>query len=122
MSEYSVIAAVSSTLKELLNENVTLSSDSQLNGVQIQLLSPKEMEQAGLTSGISVWLYKVARMAEMLNEPPERRGAILQGTLKGTSEQLRIALEALTVEELSLVWEALSEPYELSVTYLVQVV
>jgi len=168
MSDYSVIAAVSSTLKELLNENVTLSSDSQLNGVQIQLLSPKEMEQAGLTSGISVWLYKVARMAEMLNEPPERRGAnqiartplpvllhylvtpvsidpltkhtllgrvlqvfndhailrgaILQGTLKGTSEQLRIALEALTVEELSLVWEALSEPYELSVTYLVQVV
>ena len=30
-------------------------------------------------------------------------------------------LEALTLEELSLVWEALGEPYQLSVTYLVQV-
>jgi Pvc16 N-terminal domain len=168
MSDYSVISAVSATLKELLNQNITLSSDSQLNGIAIQLISPKEMEDAGLTSGISVWLYKVSRMAEMLNEPPERRGpnqiariplpvllhylvapvsgdpltkhrllgrvlqvfndhailrgAILQGTLKGTAEQLRIALEALTLQELSLVWDALSEPYELSVTYIVQVV
>ncbi len=168
MSDYSVISAVSSTLKELLNQNITLSSDSQLNGVPIQLLSPKEMEDAGQATGVSVWLYKVSRMAEMLNEPPERpsasqlartplplllhylitpvsadplakhtllgrvlqvfndnailRGSKLQGVLQGTTEQLRVALEALTIEELSLVWEALSEPYELSVTYLIQVV
>ena len=113
-------------------------------------------------------LYKVSRMSEMLNEPPQRRrpdqefahslpvllyylitpitsdpltsqtvlgkvlevfndnailrGADLRGTLQGTTEQLRINLEALTLEELSLVWYALSEPYQLSVTYLVQVV
>jgi len=42
--------------------------------------------------------------------------------LAGTSEQLRVNLEALTIEELSLIWEALAEPYQLSITYLVQVV
>jgi hypothetical protein len=158
MSDFTVISAVSQTLHDLLRANI---SDMTLN---ISLLSPKEMQNAG----VSIWLYKVSRMAEMLNEPPVRRrpdqqsaeslplllyylitpmtddpltsqtvlgkvlqvfndrailrGADLKGTLQGTSEQLRVNLEALTLEELSLVWYALSEPYQLSVTYLVQVV
>ena len=168
MSDYTVISAASSTLRQLLRLNITSSSDPQLNGVEIYLLSPKEMQDAGNNIGISVWLYKVSRMAEMLNEPPERRvanqlirtplpvllyylvtpitddplsrhmllgkvlqvlhdnsivrGTALQGVLSGTTEQLRVNLEALSLEELSLVWEALSQPYQLSVTYLVQVV
>lgn len=167
MSDYTVISAVSATLKEILKQNITLSTDPDLNGVDIYLLSPKEMQDAGHSVGISVWLYKVTRMAEMLNEPPERigprqiartplpvlmfylitpftthpetrhtllgrvlqvlndhailRGSDLRGVLKGTNEQLRVNLEALSLEELSLVWEALSEPYQLSVTYLIQV-
>jgi len=36
--------------------------------------------------------------------------------------QLRVALEALSLEDLSLVWDALSEPYQLSVSYVVQTV
>ena len=58
----------------------------------------------------------------MFNDSSILRGADLQGVLQGTGEQLRVNLEALTIEELSLVWDALSEPYQLSVTYLVQVV
>lgn len=167
MSDYTVIGAVSDTLQQILKQNITASSDPTLNGVQIYLYSPKEMQDMGIAAGISLWLYKVTRMAEMLNEPPERvapnmvartplpvllfylitpfspdpetrhillgrvlqvlydhailRGADLQGVLEGTTEQLRVNLEALTLEELSLVWEALNEPYQLSVTYLVQV-
>ena len=167
MSDYTVISAVSTTLKEILQQNITVNPDPELNGVEIYLLSPKEMQDAGNSVGISVWLYKVSRMAEMLNEPPERispnqvarvplpvllfylvtpitgdpetrhtllgrvlqvlndhailRGADLQGSLAGSTEQFRVNLEALSLEELSLVWEALSEPYQLSVTYLVQV-
>lgn len=167
MSDYTVISAVSHTLHHILKHNITASLDSELHGVEIYLLSPKEMQDAGNTTGVSVWLYKVTRMAEMLNEPPERvspnqvahvplpvllfylitpfathprtrhtllgrvlqvlndhailRGADLQGVLAGTTEQLRVNLEALSLEELSLVWEALSEPYQLSVTYLIQV-
>jgi hypothetical protein len=166
MSDYSAISAVSLTLRELLNKNITLST-GVLSGIGIDLRSPKELQEAGL-NGVSVWLYKVSRMSEMLNEPPERRsanqiqrvplpvelhylvtpvlqdpltrhtvlgrvlqvfhdnailrGGDLQGVLAGTSEQLRLNLEALTLEQLSLVWDALSEPYQISVTYLVQVV
>ena len=168
MSDYTVISAVSNTLKEMLKQNITLSSDPQLTGVDIFLLSPKEMQDGGHAKGISLWLFQVSRMPEMLNEPPERRGpgqiarvplpillnylvtpfttdpatrhtllgrvlqvlndhsilrgADLQDVLQGTTEQLRVNLQALSLEELSLVWEALSEPYQLSVTYLVQVV
>jgi hypothetical protein len=167
MSDYTVISAVSSTIRGVLETNITSSSHPSFPGVNIYLLSPKEMQEAGNSLGISVWLYKVSRMAEMLNEPPERigpnqiartplpvllfylitpfspdpgtrhvllgrvmqvlydhsilRGADLQGVLAGTTEQLRLNLEALSLEELSLVWEALNEPYQLSVTYLVQV-
>jgi hypothetical protein len=167
MSDYTVISAVSYTLKEILKQNITLNPDAELNGVEIHLLSPKEMQDAGISTGVSVWLYKVSRMAEMLNEQPQRvssnqiartplpvllfylvtpittdprtrhtllgrvlqvlndhailRGSDLKGVLEGTTEQLRVNLEALSLEELSLVWEALNEPYQLSVTYLIQV-
>ncbi|PWU14355.1 MAG: hypothetical protein C5B50_17400 [Verrucomicrobia bacterium] len=168
MSDYTAIGAVSKTLNDLLQDNITSSSDPQIQGVAIQLFSPKEMQGLGITTAVSVWLYKVSRMAEMLNDPPIRqqpnqipraplpvllyylitpihndpltrhallgkvlqvfndhailRGADLKGVLQGTSDQLRVNLEALTLEELSLVWYALGEPYQLSVTYLVQVV
>jgi hypothetical protein len=166
MSDYTVLGAVSSTLQTLLTNNITSQLQAPLN-VQIYLNSPIEMQTQSLIPGISVWLFKVSRMAEMLNEPPERRsanqlartplpvllhylvtpmapepvtrqtllgrvlqilndhailrGADLQGVLKNTTEQLRVNLEAFSIEELSLVWEALGEPYQLSVAYLVQV-
>jgi uncharacterized protein DUF4255 len=166
MSDYTVLSAVSNSLLTLLTNNITKALTVPLN-VPVQLYSPPEMDTAGTVPGISLWLYKVSRMAEMLNEPPERksatqlartplpvllhylvtpmasdpvtrqtllgrvlqvfndhsimRGADLQGVLQNTTEQLRVNLEALTLEELSLVWEALGEPYQLSVTYLVQV-
>ena len=166
MSDYSVLSAVSSSLLTLLTNNISNALTVPLN-VPVQLFSPPEMDKVGQVPGISLWLYKVSRMAEMLNEPPERksatqmartplpvllhylvtpmatdpltrqtllgrvlqvfndhsilRGADLQGVLQNTTEQLRVNLEALTLEELSLVWDALGEPYQLSVTYLVQV-
>jgi Pvc16 N-terminal domain len=168
MSDYPVISGVSQTLKTLLVSNITNSSDNQIKNVPIELLSPKEMQDANEDLGVSVWLYRVSRMPEMLNEPPERkganqlasvplpvllyylvtpvakdpltrhalmgkvlqvfndhsilRGADLQGVLQGTQEQLRVNLETVSLEDLSLVWDALSEPYQLSVSYMVQVV
>lgn len=166
MSDYPVISAVSQTLKTLMTTNITQSTDSQIKNVPIELLSPKEMEDANETLGVSVWLYRVSRMADMLNEPPQRisptqyvktplplllyylvtpiaadpltrhallgkvlqvmndhsilRGADLQGILQGTTDQLRVVFETLSLEDLSLVWDALSEPYQLSVSYMIQ--
>jgi hypothetical protein len=168
MSDYPVISAVSQTLKSLLTANITQSTDSQIKNVPIELLSPRELQDKKESLAVSVWLYRVARMSDMLNEPPQRvapnliaatplplllhylvtpisgdaltrhalmgkvlqvlndhsivRGADLQGILQGATDQLRVALEALSLEDLSLVWDALSEPYQLSVSYVVQTV
>jgi|SRR5271157_66272 len=168
MSDYTVISAVGQTLRALLTSNITQSTDAQIKNVPIELLSPREMQDKNDSLGVSVWLYRVTRMGEMLNEPPVRvsatqiartplplllyylvtpvasdpmtrhallgkvlqvmydhsilRGADLQGALQGTDEQLRMVLEALSLEDLSLVWDALSEPYQLSVSYVVQAV
>ncbi len=167
MSDFTAIRGVSLTLKELLRQAITLSSDPQLNGVPIDLRSPKELSGVSVTT-VSLWLYRVTRDADLLNRPPFRpspnqqltqplpvhlyylltpismqpedehvllgrilqtfndhtvaQGADLQDTLAGSSEHLRIALETLTVEELTRIWQALSEPYRTSVTYEVQVV
>jgi hypothetical protein len=166
MSDYPVISAVSETLRALLTANITQSTDSQIRNVPIELLSPREMEDNQENLGVSVWLYRVSRFGDMLNEPPQRvsstqmartplpillyylitpvaghpltrhtllgkvlqvmndnailRGANLKGILAGTTDQLRLVLETLSLEDLSLVWDALSEPYQLSVSYLVQ--
>ena len=64
----------------------------------------------------------LGKVLQVLYDNSILRGAFLKGSLSGTSEQLRVNLEALTLEELSLVWDALNEPYQLSVTYLVQLV
>lgn len=168
MSDYPVISAVSQTLRTLLTANITQSTDNQIKNVPIELLSPREMQDNHEDLGVSVWLYRVSRMADMLNEPPQRiwatqivrtplpillyylvtpvssdpltrhalmgkalqvmndhailRGADLQGILQGTTDQLRVVLETLSLEDLSLVWDALSEPYQLSVSYMVQLV
>jgi len=56
MSDFTVISAVSQTLHDLLRANI---SDLTLD---ISLRSPKDMQQAGQATGVSVWLYKVSRM------------------------------------------------------------
>jgi Pvc16 N-terminal domain len=64
----------------------------------------------------------MGRILQVFHDHSILRGTDLQGVLQGSGEQLRVNLEALTIEELSLVWDALSEPYQLSITYLVQVI
>jgi hypothetical protein len=167
MSDFTAIRAVTKTLESSLTRNITNSPDPQLNGVPIDLRSPKEMRLAG-ASGISLWLYRVTRDPDLLNRPGARpafgqilhqplpihlfylvtpltarpedrqvllgkvlqvfndqailRGSDLQDTLKGSAEELRMTLETLTLEELTRIWYSLQEPYDLSVTYAVQVI
>jgi hypothetical protein len=171
MSEFTAIRAVSMTLQTLLQQHVTDSPDPQLNGVPISLSSPKELRDAATPpnppNGISLWLYRIARNADLLNQLPERvddqtvrqplpvdlyylvapitanseneqvllgrvlqvlndhnrlRGTDLQDDLAGEDTELRVTLEALTLEELTRIWSALDESYQLSASYRVQVV
>lgn len=171
MSEFTAIRAVSKTLQALLQEHITNSLDPQLRNVPIELSSPREMRDAAgpnnSPNGISLWLYRVTRNGDVLNEPqvpvddqlprqplpvdlfylvapitrtPDNEQALLgrvlqvfsdHGILRGTdlrddlageSTELRLTLETLSLEELTRVWSALEEPYQLSASYRVQLV
>jgi hypothetical protein len=49
-------------------------------------------------------------------------GGLLKGTLVDSGEELRVFLETLTLEELTRIWGALQEPYQTSLSYLVQLI
>ncbi len=170
MSEYTAIRGVTLSLRDLLQAHITNSTDPELNGVAIDLRSPKEMREANNdqgAQGVSLWLYRVARNGHTLNQPQRRpaldrverhllpmnlyylvtpiatasddeqlllgkilevlndhptlRGPLLHASLVD-EEEFRVTLEPLTLEELTRVWDSLKESYQLSVSYLVQVV
>jgi hypothetical protein len=70
MSEYTAIRAVSNSLRQMLEDQIT-----DPPGVNVVLKSPKEMAIPKQTHGISVWLYRVTRNEHALNQPPERVAA-----------------------------------------------
>ena len=72
MSDYTVIRGVSETLRELLRAHITNDTEPQLNGVSIDLRSPKEMREDSEAQGVSLWLYRIVRNPDLLNRPPPR--------------------------------------------------
>jgi hypothetical protein len=64
----------------------------------------------------------LGKVLQVFNDHAILRGSDLQASLQGSTEELRLMLETLTLEELTQVWYSLQEPYQLSVSYLVQVV
>jgi hypothetical protein len=64
----------------------------------------------------------LGRVLQVFNDYSIIQGADLQGTLAQNDQELRVTLEALTHDEISRIWMALEEHYDLSVTYEVQVI
>jgi len=64
----------------------------------------------------------MGRVLQVFNDHAILRGSDLEDALAGSSEELRLIFEVPTLEELTRVWDALQEPYQLSVIYMVQVV
>lgn len=64
----------------------------------------------------------LGRILQVFNDHPVLRGSHLQNDLAGSGDSFRVHLETLTLEELTRVWGALQEPYQTSLSYLVQVV
>ncbi len=59
----------------------------------------------------------LGKTMQALHGKPTLRGADLRGDLEGTEAQLNVRLESLMLDEIARVWEALSAPYQLSVSY-----
>jgi hypothetical protein len=63
----------------------------------------------------------LGKVLQTLNDHAILTGSLLAAPLD-PSDELRVTLEAPTLEEITRVWEALDEPYQLSVSYHVQLV
>jgi len=64
----------------------------------------------------------LGRVLQVFADHAILRGTDLKDDLEGETTELRLTLETLTLEELTRVWTALAEPYQLSASYRVQVV
>jgi hypothetical protein len=66
--------------------------------------------------------YVLGKVLQLFHSKPMFRGADLRGQLLGTTAQLLVRLETLSLDEITRVWEGLNGSYQLSVSYEVSVV
>jgi hypothetical protein len=176
---YTALLATSQTLADFLQNrlesdpNLRTLFDSGLGGTMvISLRNPGEMAEEN-QQGLSLWLYRITRDEDNLNDPPERitpslfrepplplrlhylftpvidpstpnnaeieqrvlgkvlqalyghpmfRGTDLTGDFSGTNTELRARLEPMSLEDSTRIWNALEQPYQLSVSYEVTLV
>src|SRR5207342_401912 len=64
----------------------------------------------------------LGKVLQVFAEHAILRGTDLKDDLEGETTELRLSFETLTLEELTRVWTALAEPYQLSASYRVQVI
>lgn len=64
----------------------------------------------------------LGRILQALHDQPRLTGTLLAGSLAGTTVELLVRLEPMTLEEITRVWDALEAPYQLSVSYEVSIV
>ena len=59
----------------------------------------------------------LGKIMQLFAESPVLRGDSLQGNLKDSKEELRVILDAQSMDEVNKLWTALSAPYKLSASY-----
>lgn len=64
----------------------------------------------------------LGKVAQVFHDHAILEPGDLLHSLAGGEQQMRLVLDAPTLEELSRVWDSLNEPYQLSLAYTVQVV
>jgi hypothetical protein len=176
---YTALFATSQTLADFLQNrlendpNLRTFFNSGLGGTMVvSLRNPEEMADKN-EQGLSLWLYRITRDEDRLNDPPARitpslfqepplplrlhylftpvvdvtvsnnsemeqrvlgkvlqslyghpvfRGTDLSSDFSGTDTELRVRLEPMSVEEATRIWNALEQPYQLSMSYEVTLV
>lgn len=175
---YTALLSTSLTLSGYLRKRLEsdpvlgLLFDALRGGTMVVSLQTHEDMLNTPLNGLSVWLYRITRDPDRLNDPPIRlnpagyrqpplplrlhylitpvltpappnnpetahrilgkvmqslydhcvlAGADLMGELSGTSTVLRARLEPMTLEELTRIWNALEQAYQLCVSYEVTV-
>ncbi len=75
-----------------------------------------------LTGEIATDHLLLGRSMQILYDNAILKGSNLRGVLAGTTEELRIILNPISVEDITRIWSGFMRPYRLSVSYEVKVV
>ncbi len=176
---YTALLATSQTLHDFLQNrlendpNLGAFFDPGRGGTMIvSLQNPEELAEKN-DQGLSLWLYRITRDEDHVNDPPERitpflshepplplrlhylftpvvdpktthnaeieqrvlgkvlqvlyghpvfRGTDLSGDFSGTNAEMRTRLEPMSLEDITRIWNALEQPYHLSISYEVTLV
>jgi hypothetical protein len=159
--DFTVVDAVTKSVAALLKTHFVLS------GGQVSIVTEQPDEVPRDRQAVSLWLYRLARNPDVLNEPRERigdgelarphlpvdlhylvtprctvtetihrylgrilqtfndtpilRGAALAAPLDAR-DTVRITLESVSTEDLTRLWTALTEPYQVALCYCAQLV
>jgi len=176
---YTALLATSQTLQAFIQNrlendlNLRTFFNSALGGTMIVSVRNSEEMSERNEQGLSMWLYRVTRDEDRLNDPPERlspflerqpplplrlhylftpvvdpttannaeveqsvlgkvlqslyghplfKGADLAGDFIGTQTEIRARMEPMSLEDITRVWNALEQPYHLSISYEVTLV
>jgi hypothetical protein len=80
------------------------------------------IDRNGNRAGPEVEQTVLGKVLQIFHDHPRLRGTDLREDFSGTTVELHVPLEPLTLEEITRVWEALDSSYQLSVSYEVSVV
>jgi hypothetical protein len=72
VTDYAAIRGASLSLRDLFKEHITDDPDTTLNGIPVDLRSPRELELAVTTDALSVWLYRLILQPDLVNQPGRR--------------------------------------------------
>ncbi|HEY7303643.1 MAG TPA: DUF4255 domain-containing protein [Bryobacteraceae bacterium] len=59
----------------------------------------------------------LGKVMQTFHDHPRFRGGDLEGDLSGSGQEFQVSLESLPLEDIARVWNALNQPYQLSVSY-----
>jgi hypothetical protein len=82
MSDHTVLAGVSETLKALFEAAITNDPAPGLNGMQVDQRSPRDMRLDNESLGLSMWLYRVDSAAQPRSMLPSREPASRSSALE----------------------------------------
>jgi hypothetical protein len=90
--------------------------------VRLYYLITPVIDRNGNTTGPEIEQTVLGKVLQIFHDHPILRGTDLQGEFSGTTVELHVRLESLSLEEITRVWDALDRSYQLSVSYEVSVV
>jgi hypothetical protein len=70
--DFTAVRDAALSIRQVLRESITLSDEPSLNGIEVDLRSPRELELDMVTDVVSLWTHRIDIQPDLVNQPPRR--------------------------------------------------